>query len=220
MDNLTFYGQFEPPTDKILYERYFKDKQNGVIIEAGAFDGITENNSYFFEKFLNWRCINVEPFHVIYNELIINRPNSINYNIGLSDKNDKQTFKIFNHKVYGYKNTNGSFNHVQSHLDDLITWDDGKFEEYEYNIITYNDLINDLHINHNITEIDCFVLDVEGYEFNVIDGMKNCPILPKVFMIEYPHIGLDNLKNKIEEVFPNIYSFDTVIHNNAYFLQK
>jgi len=35
-----YYGQFNPPVDKILHEKYFPNKLNGISIEAGALDGI------------------------------------------------------------------------------------------------------------------------------------------------------------------------------------
>ena len=59
----------------------------------------------------------------------------------------------------------------------------------------------------NGRNIDLFVLDVEGYEINVLEGMKNSAYLPHVFCIEYPMIGLDNLKNKLYDMG---YLFDTV----------
>jgi hypothetical protein len=46
----TFYGQFNPPFDKILKDRYFNNVFNGVGIECGAFDGLTECNLKYFEK--------------------------------------------------------------------------------------------------------------------------------------------------------------------------
>jgi hypothetical protein len=37
-----FYGQFDPPVDRFLFERYFAgSKRPGVFIECGAFDGET-----------------------------------------------------------------------------------------------------------------------------------------------------------------------------------
>lgn len=38
---MIFYGQNKQ--DKFIYETFFKDKKNGLMIEAGAFDGVTES---------------------------------------------------------------------------------------------------------------------------------------------------------------------------------
>ena len=47
---MNFYGQFDPPFDKILKERYFNDFNNGFGIECGACDGLTECNLKYFEE--------------------------------------------------------------------------------------------------------------------------------------------------------------------------
>ena len=58
---MKYYGQFNPNVDKVLHERYFPNKFNGTSIECGAFDGITENCTKFFEENYNWTTINIEP---------------------------------------------------------------------------------------------------------------------------------------------------------------
>ncbi|MEI9889739.1 MAG: hypothetical protein WDN45_03025 [Caulobacteraceae bacterium] len=46
-----FYGQFDPPVDRVLFERYFPDKTiRGVFVECGAYDGQTESCCKFFEN--------------------------------------------------------------------------------------------------------------------------------------------------------------------------
>src|SRR3989304_3789195 len=81
---MQFYGQWNPPQDQVLYENYFKDKRNGFYIECGAESIGTE--SLFFEKELDWKGINIEASKREYARLIINRPNSINLHLGLSNK--------------------------------------------------------------------------------------------------------------------------------------
>ena len=50
-----FYGQFDPPVDRFLFERFFAgSKRPGVFIECGAFDGETESSCKFFEESLGW----------------------------------------------------------------------------------------------------------------------------------------------------------------------
>ena len=41
------------PLDKKL-DSLFNHKNNGFYIELGAFDGITQSNTYFFELNRNW----------------------------------------------------------------------------------------------------------------------------------------------------------------------
>lgn len=63
---MKYYGQFNPQVDKVLHERYFANKFNGVSIECGAFDGLTENCTKFFEENYNWKTINIEPLPHIF----------------------------------------------------------------------------------------------------------------------------------------------------------
>ena len=51
-----YYAQFGE--DKILNQIF--NKNEGVCVEVGGFDGITGSNTLFFER-LGWRCLIVEP---------------------------------------------------------------------------------------------------------------------------------------------------------------
>jgi len=73
-----FYGQFKPPQDKLLNDRYFPDVKGGVFLECGAFDGITESSCFLFEESRNWTGYNIEAVTIIFEKLKINRPLSIN----------------------------------------------------------------------------------------------------------------------------------------------
>ena len=87
---MRFYGQWDPPVDKYLFENYFPNKLNGTFIECGAFDGITESCCKFFEEFRGWRGINVEPVPYLFELLCDNRPLSTNVNAALTDPTTAQ----------------------------------------------------------------------------------------------------------------------------------
>jgi hypothetical protein len=59
--------------DLILYNRYFNNVMNGVCIDIGVGNGSTNNYSYYFNKRLNWHCINIEPLSNMHNQLCSNR---------------------------------------------------------------------------------------------------------------------------------------------------
>lgn len=218
---MKFYGQWDPPVDEVLYENYFKDVNNGFFIEAGAYDGVTGSCCKFFED-LGWKGINIEPALSHYNDLVINRPNSINLNIGISNKNQVLKFKnvITNCNIDGYvyeKGTlpgdgNGSFEHANEHMKELLKYD-VSFEEYDVQTKDYNTLIKE----NNISGVDLMCLDVEGFEFKVLEGFINSTILPSVMCIEYSYIGLKKLKKYISKIG---YVFDFISFNNAYFHHK
>lgn len=47
--------------DLFLFENFFRGKRNGVFVDVGAQDGETGSNSLFFEDFLGWRGLCLEP---------------------------------------------------------------------------------------------------------------------------------------------------------------
>lgn len=65
--------------DSILYNLFFKDRRiedKGTFIEMGAYDGIQESNSRFFEYCLGWRGLLVEANPYEYPLLYKNRPHA------------------------------------------------------------------------------------------------------------------------------------------------
>ena len=80
-----FYSQDKQ--DEYLENNIFKGYKNGFYMDIGAHDGITINNTLYFEKYNNWTGVNVEPIEEVYNKLVINRPNDININCAVCNNN-------------------------------------------------------------------------------------------------------------------------------------
>jgi FkbM family methyltransferase len=204
---MIFYGQFNPPLDKYLYENFFINKKCGCSIEAGASNGVLENTTKFFEEYLNWKTINVEPLPAWYNELIINRPNSININNALHPFDDELDI-FFNIPIldgHADKNHLGSIN-----KNNLLKY--GKeIKTIIVKTITYNKIIED----NKITELDLFVLDIEGYEEDFLKSFNEWKVYPKVLVIEIGHIESFLIDNIIKSKYK---LYDTQFVNNIYIL--
>jgi|688.fasta_scaffold707241_1 FkbM family methyltransferase len=208
--NNKFYGQFDPPLDKYLYETFFKNKMFGCSIEAGASNGVTENNTKFFEETLKWKTINVEPLPEWYNELINNRPNSVNINNALHPYSNSEQINFFIPflPTYGLKNHLGSINY------DNLTKYRTKIKKITVNTITYNKIIED----NNITDLDLFVLDIEGYEVEFLKSFNEWKIYPKILVIEIGHLNDDSI---IYNIIKHKYTFyDRQFVNNIYILSN
>jgi hypothetical protein len=63
-----------------------------LYLETALFlrDGISINNTLYFEKNNNWTGINIEPIKQVFEKLVINRPNDINLNCAVCN-NDGET---------------------------------------------------------------------------------------------------------------------------------
>ena len=211
---MKYYGQFNPNVDKVLHERYFPNKFNGTSIECGAFDGITENCTKFFEENYNWNTINIEPLPHIFNLLKQNRPLSTNLEVALSNSDIDKTITVYDIKTYGIYNTNASLNHLPNHKKLLENMSNNNYITYNVKCNTYIQIVQQL----NITHLDLFVLDVEGHEFEVIDGMIGCDILPDIFVIEHGHRNTDIFIEKLK-CLKKSYKLDHVSFVNSFFIK-
>lgn len=210
---MQFYGQWDPPVDAVLYERYFTDRHNGICIEAGAYDGVEESSCKMFEESLGWTAVNCEPVPFIFNLLCANRPDALNLNVALSDRRSTGSFTQAVHPDRGHRFGNGSLSHAASHTD-LLTAQGCTFDTFEVETITYAELVAAL----DLRRVDLLVLDVEGHEPAAIAGMAGCPdhLLPAVMCIEYPNTGLDVLSSLVDRLG---YVLDGTSFNNAFYIR-
>lgn len=210
---MKYYGQFNPPVDQTLHERYFADKSGpGFFIECGAFDGLTECSCLFFEESLGWQGINIEPSPIIYSQLVRNRPQSVNVNIALSDRSGQATFHQVIHPQFGELCTNGSLTHSPDHQALLIN-SHCTFHEYTVETITWNDLIR----LQAVSQVDLFVLDVEGHELSVLRGMLDCSVLPRILCIEHSYVNMPELLQLTSQLG---YRFDVSVFVNSFFIRS
>jgi len=205
---MQFYGQWN--ADKFIFERYFPDKRNGFFVEAGAFDGITECSCKFFEESMGWRGFNIEPVPFLFKILQQNRPLSQNIHCALAEKDGKAIFRQALHPERGCWFGNGSIRHVPEHLDELAGC---SFDEFEVETRAYSSLTN----VPSIPVPDLMVLDVEGYEIDVLKGMMGSSNLPKVMCVEFRPNKLDDITGVMRSMG---YEFDTIYYNNAYYRSK
>lgn len=206
-----FYGQFE--LDRVLYETFFKDKKNGFFVECGAFDGFTESTCKFFEDSMGWTGLNIEPTPYAFNKLVQNRPNCTNVQYALSSTNEKRTFTNAIHPDLGHHFGNGSLHHTDAHKEELINMG-CRFETFEVESVKFSEL----YTKYNLTNIDLFVLDIEGHEIEALPGILDIPVsgYPTVFCIEHSISGMD----RICEILGQHYTFHSKHAHNAFFLKN
>lgn len=209
---MEFYGQFNIQLDRFIIQRYFSKHPKGVGIECGAAEGIRESSCFALEKYLDWKIYNVEASPYLFDKLVKNRPNSKNLNFALSDANGTVSFNLVSHPVLGFDYGNSSVHHTEQHLEEL----EKKgciFEKVKVPALTFAEIIQ----RNEITEVDLFVLDIEGHELSAIEGMKGCNILPAVFVVEHGQLGVEKIRAEIESMG---YFFDLSFDANSFFIRK
>lgn len=148
------------PFDLKLNKEIFFEKENGFFIELGAYDGLTQSNTAFFEKTKNWTGILIEASRDRYEECVKNRPNS----------------KCVNTACSTTDNASISFNHENGLMSKVV--DDGV---YSCDTSTLETILDNCEVDRNI---DFLSLDVEGHELEVLEGLNLCKYRPNYMLIE------------------------------------
>jgi len=78
--------------DSWLESVVFKGFRNGFFVDVGAHDGVTINNTLFFEEARGWSGINVEPIKEVFGRLMVNRPRCANLNCAISSTDGAADF--------------------------------------------------------------------------------------------------------------------------------
>ncbi len=153
-----------------------------VIIECGANNGIHRSVNLFFEKKGDWKTINIEPNLECYEELVVNRPHSVNYNFALSSQRETKTLYIPHSKIRAYRGGNGTL--VEARVGELQEkYDITQFKEQQIQCVTYLDILKMVGLQC----VGILVLDVEGHEGEVLEGMiRDCDLsqYPEILAIE------------------------------------
>jgi len=178
-----YYSQFSQ--DSYLEIFFFKGYKNGFYVDVGAHDGITFNNTLYFEKNNNWNGINIEPIKSVYDKLVSNRPNNINLNYAICNNDGETDFLCntgYTEMLSGIKDNYDVRHHQRlqreneqmSSITEVIKVNTKKLET--------------IFDENNISRVNYLSIDVEGAEFEVIKSIN----FDKVFI---DIIGFENNYN-------------------------
>jgi FkbM family methyltransferase len=162
-----FYSQEKQ--DDFLETFIFKGFKNGVFVDVGAHDGVSINNTLYFEKNNNWTGINIEPIKKVYDKLIINRPNSININCAVCNNEGTAEFICntgYTEMISGLKNTFDP-RHYERLVRENNEW--GSTTEI---IKIETKRLESIFDDNKITHVHYLSIDVEGAEFEVIKSIN------------------------------------------------
>ena len=162
-----FYSQDNQ--DEYLETSIFKGFKNGVFVDIGAHDGLSINNTLYFEKNNGWTGINVEPIKKVFDKLVINRPNSINLNCAVCNNVGETEFICntgYTEMISGIKDTFD--NRHMARLQRENKCYGGSTEIIKVKTKKLETICNE----NNISHINYLSIDVEGAEFEVIKSIN------------------------------------------------
>ena len=202
----------------LIIDYMFKDKDIGTYVDVGAQHPISNNNTYLLFK-RGWNGINIDLDRKNIDLFNISRPNDINLNYAISDKEGETDF-YFYHESSPINTLNKKVKEYQK----------AKISEIKkINTFTLNNVFKKINFDKNI---DYLNIDVEGYEDKVLSGFDINKYKPSVVSVEYLDLkmkklefknnNLDNLLNSnIYKYFnDNNYYFVNWLHGDLIFIHK
>jgi FkbM family methyltransferase len=168
-----FYSQFGE--DKILFEM-FQRKTSGFCVEVGANNGIDDSTSLFFEK-IGWKCILVEPNPSLCQNIRDVR-NALLYEYAASNQSETRTLYV----VEGASRSDGmSTISTNEEVHASIKNHGFASSAVQVRTMTLDSMLLDAQIN---CDIDFISIDVEGHEYEVLEGFSIEKWKPGVILIE------------------------------------
>lgn len=204
MSMISYAQNFE---DVILW-RALKDVKNGFYIDVGANDPIIDSVTKWFSE-QGWSGINVEPDGKYADLLQVDRPNDINLNIVVGEKNDKVIF--FETKTRGWSTNNEFLAKEYARKNEIFLT-----KEIQCHTLQY---VCDKYVKDK--EINFLKIDVEGSEKSVLQGADFIKYRPWILVIEAtkpnsPELSIEWEDFVIESGYRFIY-FDGL---NRFYLSK
>jgi len=154
----------------MLYKHFIGDKDNGVFIDVGAFDGEQYSNTCRLAD-KGWRGIMIEPVSGSYDKCVKRHKD-----------NDVEVMNcaLGNRRGKGVINVHGVISTISEEAKDrfktLGWWRGDKTQEIE--IETLNAIFD------KEGDVDVLDIDVEGYEWEILRGFDIALYKPKMVIIE------------------------------------
>jgi len=132
--------------EDLVFLRYFwpRGKTGGKFVEIGAYDGITYSNTKLLEDNHQFTGFLLEPDPGLYKKLTVNRPRATCLNVAVSNVNTPSRF---------------SQKGAESKISETGA------------IFVNRRPFSHIQREQNITNIDFLVIDVEGHELEVLEGI-------------------------------------------------
>jgi len=153
--------------------------KNGFFIELGAYNGVDQSNTFYFEKYLDWHGILIEPSKREFINLKKNRSRK-NYFYKCACDFEQKKIRMIN-----------------DGLMTKINLDEKNFYFDKEIIIKTETLENLLFKSNNIKKIDLLSIDVEGMELNVLKGIDLNQRAVRYILIETK--DMDNISRYLKQ---------------------
>jgi len=187
---MKYYSQIGQ--DKYI-DNKLKGKSYGVFLDIGAFDGVEQSNSFFFEDERDWSGLCIEPHPKLFQKLKSSRK-CICENYAISDEIGEEKFLV----IEGYASSlSGLVKYYnkdhKKRIDAEVKEHGDKTEFVNINTAPLQYLLD----KHDMSVIDYCSLDVEGAELEVLKSIDFDKTHISYFTIENNY-GNEGVKEFLE----------------------
>ena len=159
--------------------------RNGFFIEVGAHNGYAQSNTYYLERFRNWRGILVEPVPEQFRECVRERRRSRVVQCALVPMDyASDQIRIFSGSLVS--NVEGVWGQAEQQKRIEYARHAEKEVSGEWIVVPARTLTSILE-ECSVESIDFFSLDVEGFELEVLQGLDFSRWRPEYILIEANH---------------------------------
>jgi FkbM family methyltransferase len=153
------------------------DIQGGVFVEAGANDGVNFSNTYYLERARGWTGVLVEGIPDLYRACVRHRPRSQVFNCALvAPENEGAPVTMHYSNLQSMVAGALPYEHVEAGLLSQ--------QERTYEVTVPGRTLSSVLDEAGVTHVDLLVLDVEGYEAPVLQGLDLDRHAPDLALIE------------------------------------
>lgn len=190
----------------------------GSIVEMGAFDGIRESNSRFFDLCLGWNTLLVEGNPAAFDKLTQNRPHAHTFNYIPSCNEEEE---LANKTI---KIANAVFTNMAIRHDNITTYLDRYKEDHQiWSNVPCGSLTKVLLDVFPNGHVSFFSLDVEGSEPMILEKLELHRVYVEIFMIESFNSGCQekcDSRDRFRKIMINAgyHLFPKVVRNSYIFI--
>ena len=196
--------------DQFLFENFFCGKRNGIFVDIGAYDGEKFSNSLFFERYMGWRGLCVEPLPSAFAELVAKRQ-AICRQVCIGDFEGEADFTEVDAGI-DEKMLSGLTQQFDSRHVDRLTRVSTNTVHRKVAVKRLSSLLTE----HDLLHVDYCSIDTEGSELNIIADLDLKKFAISVLTIEnnYDDVRLPQL------MAAKGYDFVTKLEHDYVFRRK
>jgi hypothetical protein len=176
----------------LVVEKYFKETVNGFYVDLGCYHPIKHNNTMLlYQK--GWRGINIDISEFSIKLFNFCRPDDLNLNLAISDKNSEIDFY--------YQKKLSVLSTIKKSQSDLVF--QGKINKKKISSQTLTKVLDDS--KYKDKQIDFLDLDIEGADLEALKSLDFSRYSPKLISVEILPENIDINKTNIQK--SDIYNF-------------